>query len=72
MECPGADAAGIGRLEALGNVRMFELLERGMRTKVALTGLSSIDQLKPDCVVPAELAGEPHVLSAFTLLNRGY
>jgi hypothetical protein len=35
-------------------------------------GLSSIDQLTPDCVLPAEAVGEPHALSAFPLLKEDY
>ena len=76
----GADAVGIGRLEALAMaaggaravVRMLELLEHEMRLNLALMGLSSIDQLTPDCVIPAEPVGLPHVLSGFPLLNEDY
>jgi glycolate oxidase len=76
----GADAVGIGRLEALAMaaggaravVRMLELLEHEMRLNLALMGLSSIDQLTPDCVSPAEPVGQPHVLSGFPLLNEDY
>jgi isopentenyl diphosphate isomerase/L-lactate dehydrogenase-like FMN-dependent dehydrogenase len=76
----GADAVGIGRLEALAMaaggapalVRMLELLEHEMRTNLALMGLSSIDQLGPDCVLPAEPVGEPHALSGFPLLSEDY
>ena len=69
----GADAVGIGRLEALAMaaggtpavVRMLELLEIEVRTNLALMGLSSIDQLHPGCVVP----GEP-VLARRVLVTR--
>ncbi|MSQ59632.1 MAG: alpha-hydroxy-acid oxidizing protein [Betaproteobacteria bacterium] len=76
----GADAVGIGRLEALAMaaggasavVRMLELLENEMRINLALMGLSSIGQLKPECVLPADPVGEPHVLSGFPLLGEDY
>jgi isopentenyl diphosphate isomerase/L-lactate dehydrogenase-like FMN-dependent dehydrogenase len=51
---------------------MLELLETEIRTNLALMGLSSIDQLKPGCVLPAEAVVRPHVLSAFPLLDEGY
>jgi glycolate oxidase len=74
----GADAVGIGRLEALamaaggadGVVRMLELLEQEMRINLALMGLSSIEQLTPASVLPAEPVAPPHVLSAFPLLDE--
>ncbi len=73
----GADAVAIGRLEALAMaaggapavVRALELLEIEMRLNLQLMGLSSIDQLGPDCVLPAEPVVEPHTLSAFPLLE---
>ena len=76
----GADAVAIGRLEGLAMaaggaaavVRMLELLENEMRVNLALMGLSSIDQLNPECVIPAEPVGEPHVLSGFPLLGEDY
>ena len=76
----GADAVAIGRLEALAMaaggapavVRALELLELEMRLNLQLMGLSSIDQLGPDCVLPAEPVGAPHVLSAFPLLQEEY
>jgi glycolate oxidase len=76
----GADAVAIGRLEALAMaaggapavVRLLELLEVEMRLNLALMGLSSIDQLKPECVLPAEPVGVPHVLSGFPLLTEDY
>ena len=73
----GADAVGIGRLEGLAMaaggtaavVRMLELLEIEMGANLALMGLSSIDQLHPACVLPAEPVVSPHVLSGFPLLD---
>lgn len=74
----GADVVGIGRLQALAMaaggqaavVRMLELLELEIRTNLALMGLSSIRQLNPGCVLPAEPVGESHVLSGFPLLDQ--
>jgi isopentenyl diphosphate isomerase/L-lactate dehydrogenase-like FMN-dependent dehydrogenase len=76
----GADAVAIGRLEGLALaaggapavLRMLELLEIEIRTNLALMGLSSIDQLKPSCLVPADPVGWPHALSGFPLLEEGY
>jgi glycolate oxidase len=76
----GADAVGIGRLEALAMaaggveavVRMLEILENEVRINLALMGLSSVDQLTPDCVLPAEAVVRSHVLSAFPLIDEGY
>ena len=76
----GADAVGIGRMQGMalaaggtaGVVRMLELLETEIRTNLALMGLSSIDQLNPNCVLPAEPVVRPHVLSGFPLLDEGY
>jgi isopentenyl diphosphate isomerase/L-lactate dehydrogenase-like FMN-dependent dehydrogenase len=76
----GADAVGIGRLEALAMaaggapavIRMLEILENEMCINLALMGLSTIDQLNPECVIPAEPVGNPHVLSGFPLLAEDY
>jgi L-lactate dehydrogenase (cytochrome) len=51
-------------------VRMLELLEIEMAANLALMGLSSIDQLHPGCVLPAEPVASPHVLSGFPLLDE--
>ncbi len=74
----GADAVGIGRLQGLalaaGGIpavqRMLELLEIEIRTNLALMGLSSIDQLHPGSVLPAEPVVRPHVLSGFPHLDE--
>ena len=76
----GADAVGVGRLEALamaaggtaGVVRMLEILEQEIRINLALMGLPSIDLLTPESVVPAEPVVLPHVTSAMPLLSEGY
>ncbi|MGA0840101.1 MAG: alpha-hydroxy acid oxidase [Pseudomonadales bacterium] len=74
----GADAVGVGRLEGLALaaggtsavVRMLELLETEMRINLASMGLSSIEQLTPTSVFPAEPVVAPHVLSGFPLLGE--
>ncbi len=76
----GADVVGIGRLQGFamaaggveGVVRMLELLENEIRINLALAGLSSIDQLDPGSVLPAEPVVPPHVLGAFPLMDQGY
>ena len=51
---------------------MLELLETEIAINLALMGLSSIDQLHPGCVLPAESVVDPHVLSGFPLLDEDY
>ncbi len=76
----GADVVGVGRLEGLAMaaggapaiVRMLELLELEMKLNLALMGLASIEQLRPESVMPAQPVGLPHVLSGFPLLDQGY
>ena len=78
--CLGATAVGIGRLEGLAMaaggepavVRMLELLEHEIQTNMALMGVASVDDLDPSLVVPAPPLPNPHVLSAFPLLEQGY
>ena len=78
--CLGASAVGIGRLEGLalaaggeaGLVRMLELLESEIRINMALMGARSLADLDPSLVVPAAPLPNPHVLSAFPLLDQGY
>lgn len=78
--CLGATAVGIGRLEALAMaaggeaavLRMLELLENEMRTNMALMGVTRTADLAPSFVVPAPPLPNPHVLSAFPLLEQGY
>jgi hypothetical protein len=43
-----------------------------MKLNLALMGLSSIEQLTPRSVVPAQPVALPHVLSAFPLLEEDY
>jgi isopentenyl diphosphate isomerase/L-lactate dehydrogenase-like FMN-dependent dehydrogenase len=78
--CLGADAVGIGRLEALAMaaggeaavLRMLELLENEIRINMALMGVRSIADLDPSLVEKAAPLTHPHVLSAFPLLEQGY
>ena len=78
--CLGATAVGIGRLEALAMaaggeaavLRMLELLEHEIQTNLALMGVADIADLHPSLVVPAPPLPDPHVLSAFPLLDQGY
>ena len=78
--CLGATAVGIGRLEGLAMaaggepavLRMLELLEHEILTNMALMGVASVDDLEPSLVVPAPALPNPHVLSAFPLLEQGY
>lgn len=76
----GADAVGIGRLQALalaaagrpGIVRMLELLEIEVRTALALLGVTRFDQLDVSYLHPAAAVVEPRAFSAFPLLDEGY
>jgi glycolate oxidase len=78
--CLGATAVGIGRLEALamaaggeaGVFRMLELLENEIRINMALMGVCSVAELDPSLIVAAPPFPNPHVLSAFPLLEQGY
>jgi len=78
--CLGATAVGVGRLEGLamaaggeaGVLRMLELLEHEIQTNLALMGVASVADLDPSLVVPAPPLPDPHVLSAFPLLEQGY
>jgi glycolate oxidase len=78
--CLGARAVGIGRLQALalaaggeaGLVRMFEILENEIRINMALMGVRSLAELEPSLLETAMPVGQPHVLSAFPLLEQGY
>ena len=78
--CLGATAVGIGRLEGLAMaaggepavLRMLELIEEEIRTNMALMGVRSIAELDPSLVVPAPPLPDPHVFSAFPLLENEY
>jgi glycolate oxidase len=77
----GADAVGIGKLQALagvaageaGVVRMLEILEDEMIRCLGLLGVKSCAELTPRHVEPiAPLGGRHGVASAFPLLGEGY
>jgi len=78
--CLGADAVGVGRLEALALaaggapalVRALEILEHEIRTSVALLGAGGLDDLGPGLLAPAVPVNAPGVLSAFPLLGEDY
>jgi isopentenyl diphosphate isomerase/L-lactate dehydrogenase-like FMN-dependent dehydrogenase len=71
---------GIGRLEALAMAaggeaavfRMLELLENEIRVNMALMGVRTIAELDASLVEKAPPLADPHVLSAFPLLEQGY
>ena len=73
----GADAVGIGKLQGLalaaggqaGVVRMLELLEFEMCHAMGLVGITSLDQIKPNLVVPVMPVMPPHAISQFHLLQ---
>jgi len=73
----GADLVGIGRLECLGLaadgvaglVRALELLEDEIYSCLGLLGVSRLDQLDATYLHAGEPVREPHVTSAFNLLN---
>ncbi len=76
----GADAVAIGRLQGLaagaageaGIVRALELLEAETRIALALLGVTGYGELDESHLHPALPVTDPHVLSAFPLLDEGY
>jgi len=76
----GADAVAIGRLQGLaagaagaaGVFRALELLEAETRIALALLGVTGYDELDASYLHPAAPVADPHVLSAFPLLDEGY
>ncbi len=73
----GADAVGVGKLYSLGLAaggeagvrRVLELLEAEMLNAMALLGVTSLDQLGPEHVVPAAPVRWPSMSSAFPLFE---
>ena len=69
----GADAVAIGRLQAWGLaaagregvVRVLEILEDELAIAMALLGVTSVDQLTPAYVCPAEAVTAAHEMSAW-------
>ncbi len=75
----GAKAVGIGRLQAYalgaggaeGLIRCLELLEREINTTMGLLGITSLDQIGPECVTEAMPVTMPHEHSSFPHLPGG-
>lgn len=69
----GADVVALGRLQAWGLaaygaegvVRMLEILEDELVCNMALCGLTSLDQLTPKYICPAEPVTEAHEMSSW-------
>jgi glycolate oxidase len=76
----GADLVGVGRLQgmamAAGGVpallRAFGILKFEIRTNMALLGAATLAELDASLVEQAPPLPNPHVLSAFPLLDKGY
>ena len=74
----GARAVGIGRLMCLslaaagvpGLVRALELLEEEVQICLGLLGVTSFAELTPRHITTAQPVYEPHVLSAFPLMDE--
>ena len=73
----GADIVGIGRLEAWAMaaggqpavVRMLEILRNEMLLGMALTGVTSLDELDASFLAESQPVVPPSVISAFPLLD---
>ncbi|MBD3645849.1 MAG: alpha-hydroxy-acid oxidizing protein, partial [Pseudomonadales bacterium] len=73
----GADAVGLGRLEAWAMaaggapvlVRCLQILQHEIRSALALCGVTGFHELDPSFVVEADPVTEPSVTSAFPLLD---
>jgi isopentenyl diphosphate isomerase/L-lactate dehydrogenase-like FMN-dependent dehydrogenase len=73
----GADAVGIGRLQALALaaggreavVRMLELLETELHVAMRLLGIGRLTELDGNCLQPAAALGPADVLGALPLLD---
>lgn len=76
----GADCVGIGRLQGLaaaaagedGLVRMLEILEEEAIAALGMLGVTSWDELDASYLHEDDEVSDPHVLSAFPLLDEGY
>lgn len=75
----GAKAVAIGKLQGWGLaadgtdgvVRVLEILEEEMRVSMGLLGVTSVDQLTPARVCPAEPTTLPHEMSAWVNMPGG-
>ncbi len=78
--CLGADFVGMGRFEAFSVaaggtealLTALNILEHEIKTTMALAGINSLDQLKPNLVSREYPLAVPHVLSAFPFIEEGY
>ena len=69
----GAKAVAIGKLQGWGLaaagkdgvVRVLEILEEEIRVGMGLMGVTSIGQLTPSRICPAEATTRPHEMSAW-------
>lgn len=73
----GATAVGVGRLQCFGMaaggaegvVRALEILEHEIQICLALSGVAGIEDLDKSLVCQGKPVADPHVLSAFPLLE---
>jgi glycolate oxidase len=73
----GADAVGIGRMQGYGLaaagkdglIRILELLEEEMTICLGLLGVPRLGDLDASCIEAAEAVNDPHISSAFPLLD---
>jgi isopentenyl diphosphate isomerase/L-lactate dehydrogenase-like FMN-dependent dehydrogenase len=71
--CLGADAVGIGRLQAwglaaagaAGVVRVLEIIQREIEISMGLLGVTHVDQLSPAYLTEGTTVRFPHEMSAF-------
>lgn len=75
--CLGADSVGLGRLQGLalaaggasGLVRALEILEHEVQTTMALLGVATLAELRPELLVQDTALRAGNLDSAFPLLN---
>jgi glycolate oxidase len=75
----GADVVALGRLQGwalaaagqAGVVRMLEIVEDELVSAMGLAGLTSIDQVTPKAVRPAEPVTPPHEMSSWVNMPVG-
>lgn len=76
----GADVVSIGRLQGFGAAaagqagvaQVLELLEEEVRICLGLLGVTGFGELDETYLHPEEAVTDPHVLSAFPLIEEGY
>lgn len=75
----GADVVAIGKLQGWGLgaagkdgvLRVLEILEHEMYTAMAMLGVTSVDQLTPKHICPAEPVIQPHEMSMWVNMPGG-